>query len=108
MPTFLPDDLKAFVDREAWTFAKTMPKWPHEYLVRDRVDEVLFVRLVEHIRERGRPGRFYSRELTYLHDGGLVYWTMGAPVEKTTIINRCRESETYEQRLRDGRLPLSD
>ena len=40
----LPPNLKAFVDREAWTFAKTYAKtWPHEYLVRDRVDEDLFV-----------------------------------------------------------------
>ena len=39
-----PANLKAFVDREAWTFAKTYADtWPHEYLVRDRVDEDLFV-----------------------------------------------------------------
>ena len=34
----LPEDLRAFVDREPWTFAKTYAEtWPHEYLVRDRV-----------------------------------------------------------------------
>ena len=36
--------LRDFADRETWTYAKTMPKWPHEYLVRERVgDEDLFV-----------------------------------------------------------------
>jgi hypothetical protein len=54
-----PDKVRAFVDRERWTYAKTMPEWPHEYLVRDRVDEVLFVRVVEHIRACGYEGHFY-------------------------------------------------
>ena len=26
-----PDRLKNFINEEEWTFAKTMPKWPHEY-----------------------------------------------------------------------------
>ena len=30
-----------------------MPEWPHEYLVRERVDEQLFERTVEHIRSNG-------------------------------------------------------
>ena len=52
----LPKDLRDFVDRETWTYAKTMPEWPHEYIVRDRVDESLFVQLVEHIRAHGYAG----------------------------------------------------
>ena len=40
----LPAHLRAFVDGETWTFAKTYADtWPHEYLVRDQVDEDLFV-----------------------------------------------------------------
>jgi len=100
-----PDDVRAFVDRERWTFAKTMPEWPHEYLVRDRVDEGLFVRLVEHIRAHGREGRFYQRAITYYGEAGMVYWTMGAPLAETTIINRCRTEDTYEERLKRGTLP---
>ena len=37
----LPRALRDFVDAVEWTFAKTMPEWPHEYTVRDRVDESL-------------------------------------------------------------------
>ena len=48
-----PPELRDFVDQETWIFAKTMPEWPHEYLVRERVDEDLFVQLVEHIRGQG-------------------------------------------------------
>jgi len=101
----LPPDLRAFVDGETWTFAKTMPEWPHEYLVRERVDEDLFVRLVVHIRSHGYEGRFYARPITYYEEAGLVYWTMGAPVDDTTILNRCRTADTFEVRAAEGRLP---
>ena len=62
----LPARLKAFVDGEAWTFAKTnADTWPHEYLVRARVDKDLFVQLVRHIRAHGYEGRFYDQTYTY-------------------------------------------
>jgi len=103
----LPGALRDFVDTAEWTFAKTMPEWPHEYLVRERVDENLFVRLVRHIRQYGFEGRFYQRTLTYFAEDGLLYWTMGAPIEETTIINRCKKEDTYECRLQKGTLPES-
>lgn len=105
MATALPEDLRKFVATSRWTFAKTMPEWPHEYIVRGRVDGRLFEKLVRHIRGHGSGGRFYGRALTYFAEGGLLYWTMGQPVEETTIINRCREEDSYENRLRNGTLP---
>lgn len=101
-----PPDLRDFVSREKWTFAKTYAKtWPHEYIVRDRVDETLFVRLVEHIRQHGYEGRFYRMKLTYYDEDGLTYWTMGAPVDEETVINRCPKERTHEERLKKGTLP---
>jgi len=100
-----PRELSDFVNRETWTYAKTMPEWPHEYIVRERVDEDLFVQLVQHIRANGYEGHFYRREMTYYDEDGLTYWTMGEPVEETIIINRCKKENTYEVRLADGRLP---
>ena len=100
-----PDHLRAFVDGERWTFAKTMLEWPHEYIVRDRVDGRLFEDVVRHIRAHGHEGRFYERVLVYYEDAGLVYWTMGAPIDETTIVNRCRAEDTYEARLASGILP---
>ena len=102
-----PDNVRAFVDRERWTFAKTMPEWPHQYLVRERVDEGLFEALVRHIRSHGREGRFYQRVITYYEEADLVYWTMGAPLAETIIINRCRKEDTYDERLKRGTLPES-
>ena len=100
-----PKQIRDFVNRETWTCAKTMPKWPHEYLVRERVsDEDHFVQLIKHIRAEGYEGTFYRMKITYYDEDGLTYWTMGAPIEET-IINRCRKENTYEVRLAEGRLP---
>jgi hypothetical protein len=105
-PLSLPDRLKTFVEASSWTFAKTYAQtWPHEYIVRDRVDESLFVDLVHHIRTHGYEGKFYRKSITYFDEDGLVYWTMGEPVEETTIINRCKQERTYDHRLRSGTLP---
>ena len=102
----LTDTLCAFVANEKWTFAKTYAEtWPHEYIVRDRVDENLFVELVNHIRKHGYAGRFYSKPITYFDQDGYTYWTMGAPVEETIIINRTQTENSYEQRLKNGTLP---
>lgn len=101
----LSKELRNFVDTSKWTFAKTMPEWPHEYIVRKRVDEVLFDAFVRHIRQYGIKGRFYQRTLTYFAEDGLLYWTMGDPIEETTIINRCKEEGSYENRFRNGTLP---
>lgn len=102
----LPLHLRDFVAASTWTFAKTYaPKWPHEYIVRERVDEALFVQLVEHIRAHGYEGKFYQKSITYFDEDGMTYWTMGEPIEKTTIINRCPKENTYEVRLKNGTLP---
>ena len=98
-------ELLAFVNELEWVFAKTMPKWPHEYIVRERVDEKLFEQLVRHIRKHGYEGKFYRKTLTYYDDGGMVYWTMGALLKETTIINRCRKENSYEYRLQNDTLP---
>ena len=101
-----PANLRRFVDAERWTFAKTMSEWPHEYLVRERVDGKLFEELVKHIRANGYEGYFYQTKITYYDEAGLMYWTMGAPLEETTIINRCRKEDSFEERSAKGTLPI--
>lgn len=101
-----PAELLQFVAAEKWIFAKTYAEtWPHEYIVRERVDENLFVKLVGHIRANGYQGHFYKKEITYYEEDDLVYWTMGAPVSETIIVNRCPKENTYEARLKNGSLP---
>jgi hypothetical protein len=102
----LPVSLKLFVDSQNWIFAKTYAKtWPHEYIVRDKDDEALFVGLVKHIRANGYVGRFYKMDITYFDENGIVYWTMGDPIETENIINRCTKEQSYEYRLAHDDLP---
>ena len=89
-----------------WNFAKTYADtWPHHYIVRKDVDDDLFVKVIQHIRRYGYEAPFYKQKYIYFEEDGLVYWTMGAPVEETTIINRCLKESTYEYRLKMGTLP---
>jgi len=100
--TKLLENLMEFIESVRWTYAKTMPKYPHYYIVRDMVDEELFVRLVNQIRNYGYEGRFYSKPITYYDHDGMTYWTMSASIEETTIINRCRKEDTNKKRLKQG------
>jgi hypothetical protein len=46
--------LKDFIKNSKWIFAKTYAEtWPHHYIVRDMVDEALFIKMVKHIRQFG-------------------------------------------------------
>lgn len=99
------NDLLEFIQSVEWTYAKTMPEWPHEYIVRERVEEHLFVEFVKHIRHHGYVGEFYGKPITYFDYEGMTYWTMGAPIAETIIINRCKKEDTYEVRLKEGKLP---
>jgi len=102
MPTMneFSDRLKQFIEKTNWTFAKTYAAtWPHEYIVREKVDQSLFSELAEHIDKFGYPSRFYKATMIYFDFGGYTYWHMD------NIINRCVEADTYHRREKDGRLP---
>lgn len=92
--------LRRFIEDSKWTFAKTYaPRWPHEYIVQERVDNRLFLQLARYIDSRGYEAYFYDTMQTYLDYDGHTYWHMG------NIINRCLEADTYHRREKDGRLP---
>jgi hypothetical protein len=73
-----------------------MPQWPHEYTLRKNApNEEEFLWLVAFIRDQGYDERFgKSATYIYLNIDGWKYWSMGAPVPDTILINRARlESE---------------
>ena len=81
---------------------------PVDLVITDlKMPKVSGLDLVRHIRAYGYVGRFYDRKITYYDDCGFDYWTMGAPLEETTIINRCEIENSYEYRLLNGTLPQS-
>jgi hypothetical protein len=96
-----PEKLIQFIDESEWIFAKTYAAtWPHEYIVEQRVDRLLFKDLAEHIDTHGYESEFYTTKQIYFDHDGLTYWHMG------NIINRCPKSETYDRRKAEGRLPV--
>lgn len=79
-----------------WRFASTSD-FPHSYVVRgkDLVDTADFARAVRVIRTFGEPGRFHRWTNIYLTSNETKWWTMGAPVDETTIINQSSASDAY-------------
>ena len=107
-------EIKQFIDQTPWTWAKTYAdSWPHHYIVKDKVDNNLFLKFVLHIREFGEWELFYNTPLKYFKQDGNVYWTMVPkendpkwyPPEDEDIINRCSANDTYATRLKNGTLP---
>ena len=90
------DDAVTYIDAVRWQFAKTMPRWPHEYTVREWRPELDadFERFASLIRTAGvvkpwpRTSPTPRYHHTYLTIGDFEYWTMGAPLGETTVINR--------------------
>lgn len=73
----------------AWIYAKTMPTAPHWYTLRKTwTDDAAFVAVVEAIRTYGYPERYKQSQYIRLNINGMKYWTMGAPVPATILINR--------------------
>ncbi len=73
-----------------WVFAKTMPENPHEYTLRRAWDSEEFDRAVLAIRAHGYRAKFKGRSYTQLDVNDHYYWTMGAPLPATILINRKR------------------
>jgi hypothetical protein len=84
-------ELRAFIRESTWIFAKTMPECPHEYtLRRNASDETIFERFVIHIRHHGYKARYKRNLYTYFDVDEWQYWTMGAPLKSTILINRAK------------------
>ena len=86
------DKLREMIARCEWTFAKTMPFAPHEYIVKERcpLSAEEFEYFVNMQREHGIRERWGKYNNPYLYVDDYKYWTMGAPLEDTTVINRAK------------------
>jgi len=90
----IPEFITIFIAKEKWTFAKTMPQWPHWYVVRGNCDDDTFAKFVSFIYSNGQVRGWHDRKFTYLDIDDFTYWTMGNPVDETTIINRALIEKT--------------
>lgn len=84
------NQIRSFIDKCYWTWAKTYVSVPHEYIVRGRcaLTNEEFEEFVKAQREYGVEERWHKYVHPYLYVDGWKYWTMGDPIEETTVINR--------------------
>jgi hypothetical protein len=83
------DTVRDLLLAQRWIFARTMPANPHEYTLRKLwTDDADFVRTVQFIRRHGYQTVYEGRPYTQFDLNGHFYWTMGAAIEQTTLINR--------------------
>lgn len=96
------DIIKALTERP-YRFAKTMPKNPHHYTLREEWLDApgLFDAAVKYIRKWGVKEMFKGREYTVFYLRGYRYWTMGNPVDRTKLINRNLDKNLDRDRKQD-------
>lgn len=92
------DRLREYISRCNWTWAKTMPDIPHEYICRGKcalsMDE--FYYFVDAQRRVGKHKIWGQYNHQYLHIDGWKYWTMGNSYDVTKIINRARIFDCFD------------
>lgn len=93
--------LDSIFSSQEWIFAKTMPDNPHWYTLRRKWnDDPLFDQAVSLIRKCGYRKKFGKTWYTQININEHFYWTMGAAIDKTILINRAKidkdESALYD------------
>lgn len=88
--------VETFIATVTWRFAKTMPQWPHWYVMKawNPGREAEFMELVRRVFEEGRDEQWgtgeHERTVRYYYAGGYKYWVMDPTIEATDLINRAR------------------
>lgn len=89
--------LADFVARHRWYDAVTYAKFcPHQYVVKGRLpkdEQKVFEEIAQGIRDFGFMALYGTQQGMYYILGEHYYWTMGAPIPETTILNRARLSD---------------
>ncbi len=87
--------VRAFEDAH-W---KTAKSGDHAYTIKDNwKSDREFNEVVQYIRDFGVKRWFYGREYTYLDIDQYQYFSMGAPVKDTILINRAKiQSNLFTQ-----------
>lgn len=80
---------------KSYRFAKTMTKHPHSYTLKQNwKSDIEFKEVVKFIREHSYTEYFYNKPYQMFNLNGFKYWTMGAPIDETILINRTQS--TYQ------------
>ena len=80
--------IEQFIQKATWKYAKSMPKFPHEYTVREWNDTTEFEAFLHYILHFGESRKVMYWKRVYLDVGDYYYWWMGAPIGQAVVINR--------------------
>jgi len=91
------DEIVAILNDHQWKFAKTAKySNPHWYTLRETWnDDPLFDKIVQAIRDNAKTEYFWRKPYEVLNFEGWKYWSMGAPIDETILINRAFDSGQY-------------
>ncbi len=92
------EEVEAWLAARHWQFARTMPRNPHHYTVRAWNPEEEFELVVLHVRERGYQQVYGGYEYTCYDAGEHFFWTMGADLRSTVVLNRKRVGQDEGER----------
>ncbi len=94
------EEIARLLKLEKWQWAKTMRGIPHEYIDRwkwMKMTDEEFINIFNAQRETGVHERWGTYNFPYLYVDGYKYWTMGAPLEETYILNRQKVFGEFDQ-----------
>jgi hypothetical protein len=96
----------ALIEQLLFRVAKSMPRIPHEYTVRDKDDlarETAYVQLFHLIQTDGEIERWQGRKTRFLDPGdGWKYWAMTTIEAESRMMNRMRVEDDIERLRRRG------
>ena len=76
------------IDHLTFKFAKTMPKIPHFYVVKDDSNLEYYKKLFFYIQKNGYYEKFFKKYYKYCNIGGYKYWAMRDDINESLVINR--------------------
>lgn len=87
-------EMRDFIEQNKWRNAKTYESFaPHEYVVKNNLSieqQRQFERVVMYIRKNGYREKFMGKWYVCYNVNAHKYWTMGAPLYQTIILNRAK------------------
>ncbi len=85
------DDIRRIIASFSWRFAKTMPKNPHWYTVKNKNDKKMshdYETLYRYIYDNHYLHWFYGKPYKCLRVDDYIYWIMTDDISESIIINR--------------------
>ena len=92
-----PEEIVGVLKDHEWKFAKTAKySNPHWYTLREKwQDDQLFDVVVQSIRDHSYIEYFWKKPYQILLYEGWKYWSMGAPINETILINKAFDMGQY-------------